>query len=519
MPVAIENISKHLYHTNTVLKSNMTFFKDLKDQQLLFPLNIRDIIPKNHICHLVDKIIKNLDLNDIEKRYEGAGHPAYHPKILIKLLILGQIDGIRSSRKIAKNTRENVVYMYLAGLLQPDFRTISDFRKNNLELVKSSFQEVVKFAKDLGMISLGHICIDGTKIKANASNYSAVTKEDFSKLKELIERELKEGILVDEEEDRIYGDKNIDELPENIFDKTIAEKLKEKYQSGSKEQKEKIKKKVENIEKEIEISESAISATDPESRFMPNNKKVFEYSYNPQITTDSTFGIIISNDVSSEIRDVNQLQPQLVQAEENVGALPEGTKVSADNGYSSSKNLKFLKEKGIDGYIPDEKRASKLKNKVRPEKPFNKENFDYDPIDDCFICPNNQILTFRFEYVDINKNRNVRIYKGTQCKQCSDRKKCSRNSRDGKVIKNFEGMEAERREMAAKMLSRDGALIYATRKKVVECIFGHLKSNLGFREFLLRGLKGAKIEFNLACIASNLRRIWNFLNGFYSIKC
>lgn len=175
----------------------MVFYKDLKDQELLLPPNIRDLIPKNHICHMVDKIIQNMDLSDIEKKYEGAGHPAYHPKLVLKLLILGQVDGIRSSRIMAKNTRENVVYMYMAGLLQPDFRTISDFRKNNLELVKSSFHEVVKFAKDLGMVSLGHICIDGTKIKANASNHSAVTKDDFSRLKEFVEKELEEGIRID----------------------------------------------------------------------------------------------------------------------------------------------------------------------------------------------------------------------------------------------------------------------------------------------------------------------------------
>ncbi|HWR26757.1 MAG TPA: IS1182 family transposase [candidate division Zixibacteria bacterium] len=498
----------------------MTFYKDFKDQASILPPNIRDLIPKNHICHLVDKIIQNIDLTDIEKRYEGAGHPAYHPKIILKLLILGQIDGIRSSRKIAKNTRENVVYMYMAGLLQPDFRTIGDFRKNNLELVKSSFQEVVKFAKDLGMVSLGHISIDGTKIKANASNYSAINKNDFSKLKELVERELEEGIRVDEEEDRIYGDKNTDELPYNIFDKTIAEKLKERYQSGSKEQKEKIKKQVEKIEKEIKKAESAINATDPESRFMPNNKKVMEYSYNPQITADSSFGIIISNDVSSEIRDVNQLQPQIIQAEENVGILPEGTKVSADYGYSSSKNLKFMKEKRLDGYIPDEKRASVLKRtEGKAENLFGKENFEYDPAEDCFICPNGRKLTFRFEYLDISKKKNVRVYKGTQCKQCPDRMSCAKNSRDGKVINDYEGMEAERRKMAEKMLSRAGALIYQTRKKVVECIFGHVKRNLGFKEFLMRGIKGAKIEFNLACIASNLIRIWNFMNGFCGIKC
>ncbi len=200
--------------------------------------------------------------------------------------------------------------------------------------------------------------------------------------------------------------------------------------------------------------------------------------------------------------------------------MPEGTKVSADSSYSSSKNLKFMKEKKLDGYIPDEDTASILNGtKGKTNNPFGKDKFEYDPVDDCFICPNDQKLTFRFEYVDIAKNRNVRIYKGTQCKQCSDRKKCSKNSRDGKVIKNFEGMEEERRMMADKLRSEEGKLTYWTRGKVIECIFGHLKRNLGFREFLLRGLNGTKIEFNLICIASNLRRIWNFLNGFSGIKC
>ena len=157
-------------------------------------------------------------------------------------------------------------------------------------------------------------------------------------------------------------------------------------------------------------------------------------------------------------------------------------------------------------------KTSQILTERKPENHFGKENYEYDPAEDCFICPNERKLTFRFEYLDITKNKNVRVYKGTHCKQCPDRMSCSKNSRDGRVINDHEGMEAERREMASKMLSREGALIYQTRKKVVECIFGHLKRNLGFREFLLRGIKGTKIEFNLACIASNLRRVWNFLN-------
>jgi len=491
----------------------MGFYKDLKDQQLLLPLNIRDLISENHICYLVDEIIQDIDLSDFEKKYEGAGHPAYHPKIILKLLILGMIEGIRSSRKVAKNARENVVYMYLAGFLKPDFRTISDFRKNNLNLVVLSFQEVVRYAKDIGMVSLGHICIDGTKIKANAANHSAAKREEYAELKEIIQRELEEGIKVDESEDEIYGDKNIDELPKNISRKTIIEKVKEKYQSGNKIEKDRIKTQIQLVDKEMETAESAISFTDPESRFLRNNKNFVEFSFNPQITADSEFGIIISNDVTSEATDRENLQPQVKQAEENVGELPKGMKITADHGYYSSKNLKFLILKGLDGYIPDLNASIRMKGKeVKDSGPFSKDKFRYDPDGDFYICPNNQKLKFRFEYLDITANRNVRKYWGSSCKQCPDTKKCAKNSREGRVIKDYEGMESERLKMKEKMATDYGRIIYHTRKKVVECIFGHIKSNLGLRDFLLRGRKGAKIEFNLACIASNLRRIWNYLH-------
>jgi len=492
----------------------MTFYKDLKDQQLLLPLNIRDMIPENHICFLVDEIVQKMDLIEYEKKYEGAGHPAYHPKIIIKLLILGIMDGIRSSRKIAKNARENVVYMYLAGLLKPDFRTISDFRKNNLNLVKLSFQETVKYARDMGMVSLGHICIDGTKIKANASTHNAIKKDEFSEINEFIKKELEEGVKVDEAEDEIYANKNIDEMSDNITRKTVVERVRNKYRSGDKNKKVKIKTQLQKIEKEMENTESAISFTDPESRFMPNSDKVQKYSYNPQVAVDSSCGIIISNDVTSEATDRDNLQPQIKQAEDNVGQLPEGTKITADYGYYSSKNLKFLLSKGLDGYIPDLNNAIRMKGKeVKNSGPFSRDKFRYDPDGDYYICPNNQKLTFRYEYLDIDVNRNVRRYWGTSCKQCPDMRSCTKNFREGRVIKDYEGMESERLKMKEKMSTEYGKHIYHIRKKVVERIFGHIKANLGFREFLLRGKNGTKIEFNLACIASNLRRIWNYFGG------
>lgn len=490
----------------------MAFYKDLKDQELLLPPNIRDIIPENHICFLVDEIVQKMDLSDYEKQYKRAGHPAYHPKLLLKLLILGMVDGIRSSRKIARNAKENVVYMYLAGLLKPDFRTINEFRKNNLELVRLAFQEVVRYAKDLGMVSLGHISIDGTKIKANASNNSAVKKDELPDLNEIIQREIEEGIKVDEAEDETYGDKNTDELPDGITRKTIVERVRDKYQAGDEGRKDKIKKQIDKVQEESEKADSAISFTDPDCRFMPNSKNVTEYSYNPQVAVDSSFGIIISSDVTSEATDKNNLQPTINQVEENMGELPEGTKVSSDNGYYSSLNLKFLKEKRLDGYIPDLNTSTRMKGIEVKINPFSKENFRYDPDEDCFICPNDSRLKFRFEYLDITKNGNVRKYWGNDCKQCPDMKKCTKNYREGRVIKDYEGMEIERLKMKEKMSTAEGKHVYHIRKKVVECVFGHIKGNLGFREFLLRGKEKVKIEFNLACIASNLRRIWNIVS-------
>ncbi len=436
----------------------MVFYKDFKDQELLLLPNIRDIIPENHICFLVDEIVQKMDLSEYEIQYKGAGHPTYHPKLMLKLLILGMIDGIRSSRKLARSAKENIVYMYLAGLLKPDFRTI---------------------------------------------------KDELPDLNEIIQREIEEGIKVDEAEDETYGDKNTDELPNGITRKTIVERIQDKYQAGDERRKDKIKKQIDKVQEESEKVDSAISFTDPDCRFMPNSKNVKEYSYNPQVAVDSSFGIIISSDVTSEATDKNNLQPTINQAEENVGELPEGTKVSSDNGYYSSLNLKFLKEKRLDGYIPDLNTATRMKGIEVKINPFSKENFRYDPNEDCFICPNDSRLKFRFEYLDITKNGNVRKYWGNDCKQCPDMKKCTKNYREGRVIKDSEGMEIERLKMKEKMSTAEGRHI---RKKVVECVFGHIKGNLGFREFLLRGKERVKIEFNLACIASNLRRIWNIVS-------
>ena len=172
----------------------MVFIKSSKNQVWTLPPDIRDLIPSDHICYLVESFVDEMDFSEFEIRYNGSGHPAYHPRIICKILIQSMLDRVRSSRAIARNVRENVVYMYLAEKLQPDFRTISDFRKENEKLIEKLFKNTIKAAKYLGVIGLEQLSIDGSKVKASASKNNAVLKDVLEVIGEYVKNELKKAL-------------------------------------------------------------------------------------------------------------------------------------------------------------------------------------------------------------------------------------------------------------------------------------------------------------------------------------
>lgn len=480
----------------------------------MFPPNILDLIDEDHICRLVDEVVESIDLGNIEEKYDGPGSPAYHPNVMMKLLIEGTIDGIRSSRKIFKATKENVVYMYLSDRLNPDFRTICRFRKDNLETIKFVFAEIIRLARGMDMVKLGHLSIDGTKIKASASNYSVLSKEELDEIKEAIDMELQKGIEIDAMEDEIYGDVDPDKLPKPFKDvkesirKSKAAKIADQYRKGNRQERSRIKKQIDKVQNEFVTSEKDfLSFTDPESRFMPNKKHFTEFSYNPQVTVDSEHGIVIAEDVVQDVRDVNQLKPQIEQVSEVFGKLTEDMIISADNGYHSAENIDFLKEEKLDGYIPNQKLASKVKGRENKSGGFCKDNFKYNSEKDEFTCPDGEMVKFSYEYFDKHKGKQIRVYRGIGCTECPDKKLCTKSKRKPRMIKCY-GNEANMREMAEKMESTEGQKVYRVRSKTVEHVFGHIKQNIGLREFLTRSLEGVRAEFSLACIAHNLKRIW-----------
>lgn len=478
------------------------------------------MIPKDHICFLIENVVDKLDFSTFDIRYSGAGHPAYHPRIICKLLTQSMIDKIRPSRAIARNGRENIVFMYLTENLCPDFRTISNFRKNNQDLLRNLFKITVSTANELGAIGLEQLSIDGSKLKACASNSSNVTKNQFEIIEQYVNNELKEGIKIDNVEDKNFKDcRGYDQLKE-IDKRKIKSVISKYFNQIEKDDQNRISKINDTIkEARNEFNKNAIkrvSLSDPEARFMKNKKGVFEQSYNPQITVDHITGIIVANDVCNDCTDHNQLKPQIEQTEENCGELKEGTKITIDNGYYSVENIDYLNKKKLDGYIPNQEEAQKFKGKQKEIKEFDIKYFNYDGKNDEFICPAGQKLIFSYKYFDKPKNKTLKIYKGINCSDCRFNSECTKRKDKIRRIKTCSFLN-ERREMSEKMKTDKAKEIYRKRKQVVERVIGDYKENFGFRGFLTRRLNKVKNEFNLVCAAYNLKKIWIILHKMKTV--
>jgi len=479
----------------------MTYINSYKSQDWLLPTSIKQMIPDKHICFFVEEFVDSLNFTNFDMIYEGAGHPAYHPRIIMKIIIQGMLSKERSSRKLASACRENFVFMYLAEKVQPNFRTIARFRKNNASFIKNAFKETVDLASESGLVDLNLICTDGSKIKANSSKKMCLKKEQLERLDSIIDKMIEEDVQQDEIDKEIYG-----ETEENITNLEIKnlKAIVKNYREikDKKKLKENCKKAIEEFDKDSKIKR--VSLSDPECRMMKNKKGFFELDYNTQFTVDSKNQIIVANDVCQDRDDSHQLQPQIKNVKENI-ELKKDTKVAVDCNYNNGENLKFLEEEKLDGYAPTKSQTQEMDNR---EKTLREDNYKYDWEKDEIIV-NDIRLKYHATWIHQDKKRQ-RVYK----------------SKDGKFIKKVPEFFRERLRMKKKMETKEGRSIYNMRKFVIEPVIGNIKYNLGFTEFLIRGLDGAKLELNIASIAHNLKKIWiargrinnkNLFLVFYSI--
>jgi hypothetical protein len=345
----------------------------------------------------------------------------------------------------------------------------------------------------MGLVKLGHVAIDGSKIRANASRRKTKDRDELIKLEEKIEGILKAAEAVDRQEDKEYGEnKRGDELPEELADKKkFLEKIKE-------------------AKKYLEDNQlKRVNITEPETRLMRTPDGGLDICYNAQLAVDSEHQIIVANDVVSEEYDHEQFIPMYEAIKNNTGQEPEES--SADAGFQSGKVYLYLEKNEIDGYIPDSMfRVETDKDGKEKFGLYDRRKFSYIEKENKYICPEGKELHFQK-----NGSRNrvkFRIYKGSTCKECEKARECiSKPQAKYRQIQIYEN-DKFKAEMRAKLLSEEGKKKYNKRMSTVEPVFAHIKSLIGVREFLLRGKEKVQFEFNLLCTAYNLKKLIKYGN-------
>ncbi len=470
------------------------------NQRLLFPTNIFDLLPSDHECYLYADILKQLDTSELEKMYSKLGQRAYHPRSIISILVYAYSQGVFSSREIEKKCNEDLAFMYIAEINCPNFRVLSDFRKNNADFFEDCFKQSVLLAMELGLASLGHVSLDGSKFKADTSKHKAMSfkrlKEKEKELMAEIEILIQKAHKCDEEEDKEYKENTGYEIPEDL-------KYKEERLAKIQAAKEALIKREEKLNPGKPIDDKKqISFADFEALIMGKQGSGFDYQYNGQICVDEDSQIIIAQFISQNVNDKKEIKPAIEKMQETIGQLP--SKMSADNGYMSADNLEALKEVDLDTYLAINKGEKESKVSLdESNRNLVKADFTYNEQDDCFICPDGQTLSLKSTSKDGEKT-----YQGSSetCSVCKYKSRCCKSKKGEARTISADDKEPLRQEMRKKMELESSKEIYKQRKVIVEPVFGQIK-NTGFRGFSVRGLEKTSGEFSLVCTVHNIKKI------------
>jgi transposase len=443
-----------------------TFRPYTPGQCLLLPPSPMDWLPEGHLARFILDLMKEIDLGGIYAHYEGdlRGYPPYHPQMMVALLLYAYCVGVPSSRKIEQRTHEDVAFRVIAGEAHPDHSRINEFRRVHLEALSALFVQVLRLCQKAGLVKLGKVALDGTKMKANASKHKAMSykrmNEDEQRLRDRVAALLAEAARIDAEEDKEYGvGRRGDELPEELQHAESRllhiRAAKAALEAEAKQQQEETKAakgrndpppppaetplpkhKIPTTEAGAPTEKSQRNFTDPESRVMKTGDGYVQ-GYNCQAMVDAEHQVIVAQAVTNQPPDVEHLVPMIVQTVANCGAKPE--KLLGDAGYFSEVNVCESMKWSIDPYLATgRQRRNEPPPTVRGRPPAS--------------------LTIK-------------------------------------------------QQMARKLLTKAGAAVYARRKVIVEPVFGQIKEARGFRRFLLRGLAKVRHEWSLITLTHNILKL------------
>jgi transposase len=420
------------------------------DADLLLPPSLREWMPEDHLAYFVSDVVDQLDLSAMDEVYgnEKRGQPPYDPRMMTKLLVYGYCVGVFSSRRIERRLLEDIAFRVLAADNQPNFRTISDFRKIHLNTLEGMFEQVLKIALEAGALKVGRVALDGTKMKANASKHKAMSYDRMKEKERDLRAEVKELMAqaeaADAEEDKRYGDKRGDELPAELARReTRLKAIREAKRALEARAREKAAAEGEDPKQAKPKEKDQYNFTDPESRIM-KGPDGFLQGYNAQAAVEPALQLIVGQTVTAATNDKQQLEPMIAVIEDQSGQRPQ--EILADSGYCSEKNLELLEsaenpERRIEGFIATERQ---------------KHDEYKEP------CPR------------------------------------------GPLPAGASRVDRMRRRLKTKA----GKAVYAARKTIVEPVFGQIKHVRGFRQFLMRGIDKVRGEWALVCLTHNVLKLY-----------
>lgn len=439
-----------------------------RNTDFLMPPSVDEWLPERHLARFIVEVVEQLDLRSMTGSYRGSGSASYHPTVLLSLLVYGYATGVFSSRKLERATYDSVAFRFIAGNEHPDHDTIATFRRRFLKQIETLFVEVLKLAREMGVLKLGTVALDGTKIHANASRHSALSHEHAGKIEAQLKAEVADLLAKAEAADRADvadGMSIPDELArrEDRLAKLaearakIEARAKERFQREQAEYEAKLAAREAKAAttgrkpggraalppKEGPLPQDQINLTDEASRIMPVAGGGFEQCYNAQAAVAADSLLVVSTNVVQAANDKQQLAPMV----EQLKALPEEIgkpeTLLADNGYFSAANVTACEVAGIVPLIATGR---------EPHHPSLAERFAAVP----------------------------------------------------EAPKDPTPVQA----MAHRLKTPEGKALYALRKQVPEPVFGIIKSVLGFRQFHLRGLEPVRGEWSLVTMAWNLKRMF-----------
>ena len=449
-----------------------------RTQMQLLPSSIEEYVAEDAPVRVYDSLVEALDMQDLgistDKNQEG--NPRYDPKSMLKLLIYGYSYGVRSSRKLERETYYNLSFMWLMGGLKPDHKTIAEFRRNHREAIAKVLKQTVQLCLKMDLVEGNCLFVDSTKMRGAAAVGETKSKKKWAeKLKEL--------------------DQQIEKLLDSCDEIDAAE-------SGSLVKvltgKQKLKEKVEGLLKQMEKDKrQQINGTDTDSvNFKGRQGK--HCGYSAHITVDAKHGLIVNADTVGEAVDSRQFSGQIKQAEEMLGK--ECKTAVADAGYANLNDIQDTVIRGVEVIIPSQKQALH----IPVDHPFGKDKFQYDPDNNCYICPEHRIL--RYSHYSRTKSHHIyRIEQTNYCLECPHYKLCTHGKRGRSLIRLKEEKLKENLEQVYN--SEHGQAIYKKRKENAELPFGHIKRNLNCGAFLLKGVKSVKAEFTLLASCFNIARM------------